>query len=227
MSLGTLAPYAFPQALDDNADPLDGGLLYTYAAGTSTPATTYTDADLLVANTNPIVLSAGGRYKIYLPAQSYKFVLKNSAGVVIDTTDPVGSVGLASAGVFDIFNFYGDPTSPILGTAYPLGATFDKCHAGTAWLAIDSASMAPGTYQLSGMILSTGGDLVSVAIVNLTDGAPDTPIAVMTSTSTTGTTAQSGAITFGTAGSIKTYGIKVKIDAGSGFAWAIQLVKVS
>jgi hypothetical protein len=49
----------------------------------------------------------------------------------------------------------------------------------------------------------------------------------MTSTSTTGTTAQSGAITFGTAGSIKTYGIKVKIDAGSGFAWAIQLVKVS
>jgi hypothetical protein len=114
-----------------------------------------------------------------------------------------------------------------LGTAYPLGATFDKCHAGTAWLAIDSASMAPGTYQLSGMILSTGGDLVSVAIVNLTDGAPDTPIAVMTSTSTTGTTAQSGAITFGTAGSIKTYGIKVKIDAGSGFAWAIQLVKVS
>lgn len=227
MSAGTLAPYAFPQALDDNGDPLDGGLLYTYLAGTSTPATTYSDGDLLVPHTNPIVLTAGGRFKIYLGPINYKFILKDSAGVVIDTTDPVGSVGLVTSGVFEIFTFFGDPTSPITAAAYPSGATYDKCHAGTALYAVDSATLAAGTYALRGMILSTAGGLVSIALVNLTDGTPDTPIVTMTGTSTTGAAATSGTITFATGGSSKTYGIKAQVASGAGFAWALQLVKTS
>lgn len=227
MSAGTLAPYAFPQAFDDNGDPLDGGLLYTYASGTSTPAVTWTDGDLLVPNTNPIVLTTGGRYQIYLGPTSYKFILKNAAGVVVDTTDPVGSLGLITSGVVTEFSFFGDSTSPITSTTYPSGSTFAACHAGTAIFSVDSASLATGAYVLKGMIASVTGDIVSAAFVNLSDGAPDTPIATMSSSSTTGASVTSGVIAFAAPGTPKNYGIKTKVSAGAGFAWAFQLVKQS
>jgi hypothetical protein len=226
MSAGTLAPYAFPQAFDDDGDPLDGGLLFTYLAGTTTPATTYTDADLLVPNTNPIVLTAGGRFKIFLADLSYKFILQDATGVVVDTTDPVTSIGLTRGGTYDIFTFAGDSTSPITSTSYPSGATFDKCHAGTALFPLDSATLS-GTYKLQGMLLSQFGDLVTVALVNLTDGAPDLPLVTITSTSLTGEVVTSAAITFPSPGATKTYGIKAKTAATSGFAWGLQLVKTT
>jgi len=226
MSVGTLAPYAFPQYFDNDGDPLDGGLLYTYLAGTSTLATTYSDADLLVAHTNPIVLTAGGRCKIYLANLNYKFILQDANGVVIDSTDPVTSVGLStSGGVGTVFTFGGDSASPITSTTYPSGATVDKCHAGTGLLLLDSATLA-GTYKLQGMLLAQFGDVVTVALVNLTDGAPDTPLVTLTSVSTTGEVVTSSAITFASPGVTKTYGIKAKTAAGSGFAWGVQLVKV-
>jgi len=34
--------------------PLDGGFIYTYQAGSSTPLTTFTTAAGTIANTNPI-----------------------------------------------------------------------------------------------------------------------------------------------------------------------------
>jgi hypothetical protein len=227
MATGTLAPNVFPRLFDNDGFVLDGGFIYTYLSGTATPTATYTDANLTVPNTNPIVLSASGTYIAYLPANSQKWILKDAAGVTLSTVDPVGSVGLTQSGVYDVFSFFGDPTSPITSTTYPSGATFDKCHAGTAIYAVDSATIAPGTYTLTGMLASVGGDVLTVALVNLTDGAPDTPLVTMTGTSLTGATATSGAITFAAAGSTKSYGIKAKITAGSGFAWALQLVKAS
>jgi len=52
---------------DDPAtgSPLVGGLVYTYAAGTSTALTTYTDSTLGTANSNPVVLDAYGNAKIW------------------------------------------------------------------------------------------------------------------------------------------------------------------
>lgn len=228
MSAGTLAPYAFPQLLDDDGNPIDGGMIETYLAGTTTPAVTYTDADLLVPNTNPIILTAGGRYRIYLDDKSYKFIAKDANGVPIPngTVDPVTSIGLTRGGVYDIFTFAGDSTSPITSTTYPSGATFDKCHAGTALFPLDSATLA-GIYKLQGMLLAQFGDLVTVALVNLTDGAPDLPLVTITSTSLTGEVVTSAAITFPSPGATKTYGIKAKTAAGSGFAWGLQLVRTS
>jgi hypothetical protein len=63
--------------------PLTAGLLYVYAAGTTTPATTYTSSSGTTANTNPIVLDANGRvpYEIWwTPGSSYKFVLTDALG---------------------------------------------------------------------------------------------------------------------------------------------------
>ncbi len=233
MSSGTLAPYWLEQFFDDDGNPLSFGKIFTYQAGTSTPATTWQTSDITTGatNSNPIVLDIAGRVPtaIYLAGSSYKFILTDSAGDVLDpikSQDNIGSVGLTSSGVINVFTFFGDPTSPITATSYPSGATYDKCHAGTAIFALDSANLTPGTYAISAMILSTAGITTTVAIVNLTT-APDTPLAIATSTSTTGASATSGAITFAAAGSTVNYGIKTKVSSGSGFAWSIQLVKTS
>lgn len=86
------------QFFDDNGVPLAGGLLYTYAAGTTTPAVTYTSATGVTANTNPIVLDAAGRpsNEIWLSPVSFKFVLKDSTNVQIWSMDNLS--GLPSAG---------------------------------------------------------------------------------------------------------------------------------
>lgn len=83
------------QFFDNNGVPLSGGLLYTYAAGTSTPQTTYTTNLGNVANSNPIVLDAYGRppNEIWLTeGQAYKFVLQDSTGTQIGSWDNIPGV---------------------------------------------------------------------------------------------------------------------------------------
>ncbi len=81
------------QFFDNNGNPLTGGKLYTYAAGTTTNQATYTSASGTTAHTNPIVLDAGGRVpsgEIWLTdGVQYKFVLKNSSDVTIGTYDNI------------------------------------------------------------------------------------------------------------------------------------------
>lgn len=73
---------------------LTGGKLYTYAAGTTTPQTTYTTSSGNVAWTNPVMLDAAGRVpnsgEIWISSDvSYKFVLKDSNDVLIATYDNI------------------------------------------------------------------------------------------------------------------------------------------
>jgi len=80
------------QFFDNNGIPLAGGLLYTYEAGTTTPASTYTTSAGNVSNTNPVVLNSAGRVAeaIWLTqGTSYKFVLKTSALVTLGTYDNI------------------------------------------------------------------------------------------------------------------------------------------
>lgn len=88
-NLGTLIIPEF-QGLDDNGNPLNGGKLYSYAAGTTTPQNTYSDAGLTTPNANPVILNAAGRALVYLDnTLAYKFILQTSAGVQVgDTVDP-------------------------------------------------------------------------------------------------------------------------------------------
>lgn len=80
--------------------PLNGGFLYSYQAGSTTPLTTYTDPSGLIANTNPIVLGTDGRppQEIWFDVgYNYKFVLTDSNNVVIATYDNLYGIPTANA----------------------------------------------------------------------------------------------------------------------------------
>lgn len=83
------------QFLDDSGNVLTGGLIYTYAAGTTTPLATYTSNLGTTALPNPIVLNAAGRVptgEIWLTTGfGYKFVTKDANGVLIGTYDNIPS----------------------------------------------------------------------------------------------------------------------------------------
>jgi microcystin-dependent protein len=78
--------------------PLNGGYLYTYQAGSTTPATTYSDNAGTIANTNPIQLGTDGRPQVEIWLTygiNYKFVLADSSNAVIQTYDNLyGIIGV-------------------------------------------------------------------------------------------------------------------------------------
>jgi microcystin-dependent protein len=97
-----LSPIGNGQQFFDNTGlPLNGGLIYTYQAGSSTALATYTDVGGLIANSNPIVLDSSGRLtdEIWLTyGFFYKFVVKTSAAVTLGTYDNIyGIVGVQTA----------------------------------------------------------------------------------------------------------------------------------
>jgi hypothetical protein len=97
------------QFFDNNGIPLAGGLIYTYAAGTTTPQATYTSNSGSIAQSNPIVLDSSGRVpsgEIWLlQVVPYKFVLETSSGTTIGTYDNISSI---AGSIPQITRFTGD-----------------------------------------------------------------------------------------------------------------------
>ena len=93
MATTSLSPPPKLQFFDANGDPLVGGLLYTYEAGTTTPLTSYTDSTGVSLNTNPITLDSRGEANVWLGTASYKLALYTSAGVLIWTVDNISTNG--------------------------------------------------------------------------------------------------------------------------------------
>lgn len=107
------------QFFDANGTPLAGGLLYTFNAGTSTPASTWTTTAGSANNTNPIVLDAAGRtpYEIWLNSGvNYKFVLKTADGTTIGTYDNIPSIDDPTA-FNNLISVSG--TNTLIGTSVP------------------------------------------------------------------------------------------------------------
>lgn len=87
--MATLTPSAKQQFFDANGNPLAGGKLYTYAAGTTIPLATYTDSSGNTPNANPIILDSRGEANIWLGAFLYKFKLTTSTDVEVWTVDNI------------------------------------------------------------------------------------------------------------------------------------------
>ena len=93
----TLAPLPIFRAFTANGAPLAGGLLYTYAAGTTTPLATYTDQSGATPNANPVVLDANGQANVWLKSGlTYKINLTD-ASLVQQTGWPADGI-VADAG---------------------------------------------------------------------------------------------------------------------------------
>lgn len=85
-----LIPALVYRDFTNGGQPLAFGLVYTYAAGTTTPQATYVDSTQTTQQTNPVLLNARGEASIWLnPSLSYKFVVTDSNGNTIRTVDNV------------------------------------------------------------------------------------------------------------------------------------------
>ena len=93
-----LLPNPKQQYFDANGNPLAGGKVYTYAAGTSTPKATYSDAAGVTPNANPVILDSRGEATIFWNG-AYKVTLATAADATIYTVDNVtdtAAAGIAS-----------------------------------------------------------------------------------------------------------------------------------
>lgn len=94
----TLAPEPWQTFFYSTGAPVAAGQLFTYQAGTATPATTYSTS-AGTANANPIILDAAGRCAIYLAPGSYRFDLFDSVaagGALIRSQDNISAVPTSS-----------------------------------------------------------------------------------------------------------------------------------
>ena len=117
--VGNDAPF-----LDASGNPLSGGLLYFYTAGTTTPQDTYTTSAGSTPNANPVVLDSGGYPATggsvgeiwFTNGVTYKAVLKTSAGVTVWTRDNLS--GINDSGVALSAATQAQQESGILTTVY-------------------------------------------------------------------------------------------------------------
>jgi len=135
--MAVLSPPPKAQFFDANGDPLVGGKVFTYAAGTTTPLATYTTSAGNVPNTNPVILNARGEADIwYSPGVSYKVVLKDAVDATIWTVDNIaiaGSMATQNASNVDI-------TGGTIGS----GVTFNGNITGTAANVTGTVAIANG-----------------------------------------------------------------------------------
>jgi hypothetical protein len=86
----SLLPQGKQQYFDLAGNPLVGGLISTFDAGTTNPRTTWADAAQTTPNSNPIVLNARGEAVIFWSG-SYKVTVKDSLSNTIYTVDGFSS----------------------------------------------------------------------------------------------------------------------------------------
>lgn len=88
--MAVIATPPFLYFTDDDGNPLSGGKIYTYRAGTSQLKNTFTDSTENTPATNPIVLDSAGRAVVWISG-SYKFVITDAFDNIIRTVDNVTS----------------------------------------------------------------------------------------------------------------------------------------
>ena len=89
--MAVLSPTAKMAFADAAGEPLVGGKLYTYIAGTTTLQATYTDSSGAEANTNPIILDSRGEANVWLGGAIYKFKLTDADDALIWTVDNISA----------------------------------------------------------------------------------------------------------------------------------------
>src|ERR1700686_2544976 len=85
------------QQFDSLGKPLNGGLLYTFAAGTTNPQSAFQDVALTIPYPNPITVDGGGRVPpFYLADGQIKIRLTDKFGVLQVSADNLLVIGASS-----------------------------------------------------------------------------------------------------------------------------------
>jgi hypothetical protein len=88
-----LSPVIRQQYLYPSGVPMAGAKIYTFLAGSSTPAPTYTDASGTILNSNPVICDSGGFATIFLGPITYRIVVTDQNNVQQYVTDNVSDPG--------------------------------------------------------------------------------------------------------------------------------------
>ena len=168
----TLSPPPKLQFFDAYGNPLSGGLLYSYTAGTSTPLATYNDASGTTYNTNPIILDSRGEANVWLGAASYKFKLATAANVELWTVDNIGG-GDQFGTVQFLTGVSGSDTITATVTsssfiAYAAGQMFNFVAAGTnttSSVTLNLNGLGAKTVTKAGTIALSAGDIVAGQVI--------------------------------------------------------------
>ena len=182
------------RAFDANGDSLAGGKLYAFAAGTSTPKTTFQDQAKVASHAHPIVLDSNGEAEIWLDTGTYKIRLDNSADVTQWTVDLVqGILDVSTASLDEWVTFaaasltFIDTTSFSVGgdqrTTFQLGRRVrTTLTAGTGYhTIIDSqfaASITTVTVVNDSTVLDSGLSAVDAGIISADNPSVD-PLSVI------------------------------------------------
>jgi microcystin-dependent protein len=179
--------------------PLNGGYLYTYQAGSTTPATTYSDNAGTIANTNPIQLGTDGRPQVEIWLTygiNYKFVLADSANAVIQTYDnlygiigvqgtsgtsiPTGLISLWSGSIGSIPSGWnlcdGSNGTPNLTDRFIVGAGSSYAVNGTGGASTASlvtANMPNHTHTATSVVTDPGHTHAIPSTTNITGTGPN------------------------------------------------------
>lgn len=157
------------QFFDANGVPLSGGLLYTYLAGTTTPATTFTSSSGAQNNTNPIVLNSAGRTPAEIWVNGgvfYKFVLKSSTFVQIGSYDNIPAIDdiTTSSTLITVAgtNTLTATATPTLG-GYAIGQVFSFIaqNTNTDAVTINIDSNGPRYITRDGQVMLAAGDILA------------------------------------------------------------------
>jgi microcystin-dependent protein len=219
------------QFFDNNGQPLNGGLIYTYQAGSTTPLASYTTINGNIANTNPIVLDASGRppTDVWLTyGFFYKFVVKTSAAVTVGTYDniygiigvqgstgttiPTGMISLWYGAIGSVpTGWYlcdGSNGTPDLRDRFIIGAGSSyavNATGGVSSVTLTTSNMPAHTHTVTDPthVHAQGGTALNVASGNYVQGGASNQIPY----ATTNTAAASTGITINTAGSGTSFSI--------------------
>lgn len=164
----TLSPSPFLLAQNNSGAIINNACVWTYAAGTTTAATTYSD-NAGTPNLNPIRSDSAGRFTAYLLAgSSYKFVYEAACtppahGTVLVTRDNVAAVPASAASV-DVTGTAGETISA--GQCAYLSDGSGSKNAGQ-WYKCDTAnaysSTAPEVGIATNAILSAASGTIRIA----------------------------------------------------------------
>ena len=176
-----LSPHS--QYFDNSGNPLSGGKVYTYSAGTSTPKSTYTDAAGGTPNANPTILDSAGRAAIW-GSGAYKVVVTDSAGNTMSTDDNYTAFNASSTSAFSDASFTlqddGDATKQVMFQLS--GITTGSTTTLTVPNGSSTIATTTGTQTLTNKLLSDSTTFI------VDDGDATKKIAFQASGITTGTT---------------------------------------